>query len=226
VRCVQGCIACASTYEPTAELCDAFDNDCTGVDDDGYPPEMGDPPPPLAARLTDVSYPALLEADSRGLAWASFRNEGTERWRQGTIWLEVAREGSIEVSELYDESSWPAWGVAAVLEGDVQPGELGHFRWTLHAPAGRGEVTEQFRLVAADGSVVPCPEPRVEVALTVTAGLEDDPAGSYPTLDAAGGCNLTTPGARPVRAALVLLGGLIASWLWLGRGRRGRRPKR
>jgi hypothetical protein len=115
-RCVEGCSACVSDYTPTAEVCDAFDNDCTGVIDDNDPTEMGETPPAYAARLVDASYPAQLEEGDEGEAWASFRNEGSATWKAGAIWLRSLAAQEMEASALYHDESWPAWDVAAVLK--------------------------------------------------------------------------------------------------------------
>ena len=80
VRCVEGCTSCVRIHEPVPELCDTVDNDCSGEEDDGMPQDMGDPPPPYAARQVDVSFPTSLRPGGTAFVWAQFVNVGTETW--------------------------------------------------------------------------------------------------------------------------------------------------
>jgi hypothetical protein len=167
IRCVRGCLGCASTYTPVPELCDGLDNDCSGVVDDGDPLELGVPPPAFAARVLDLSVPSYLDPGERADAWAGFTNVGLQPWPRGELLLVASRAMEHQGSELYDEQSWPAWDVAAVLDRDVVPGETGYVRWSVRAPLERGEAVEQFRLGGPDGTPVRCPEAAIDVVVHV-----------------------------------------------------------
>ena len=179
VRCVEGCLECVRAYEPVAELCDDVDNDCNCEVDDGGPTVMGDPPPRFAAQLKDFSYPRSLTAGEAGGAWAEFVNMGTETWKEGEVWLgsETAWEG--EVSRLHDEEAWPSWDVAALLAGDVRPGEPGYLAFTVKAPDEAGEdIAESFRLIDHEGDKMSCPGPGLELEVRIKVNAADDGPGS------------------------------------------------
>jgi len=216
------CLTCAPTYTPEPELCDDFDNDCSGVVDDGDPLEVGDPPPQFAARLLDVSVPSHLDLGERGAAWAGFKNEGLASWHAGELMLWASLAMEHHGSELYDADSWPAWDVASVLDRDVAPGDTGYFSWRVQAPLERGEAAEQFRLSAPDGSPVRCPVAAVDVVVHVGGDETAAAPETAPALD--DGCSCRTAGARER--------GRDSATGWLGLGlaalavRRRRRPRR
>lgn len=178
VRCVDGCKACVRTYDPIPELCDEVDNDCSGEVDDGHPAEMGNPPPAFAATLVDSSAPAALRYGELGTAWAAFRNDGSSRWRRGEVWL-GASYGEESGSLLYDTESWAAYDVAAVLDSEVEPGEVGVFAWSVRAPEEGASCAQTFRLMDPSGAWLRCPSPEVEVRVRLS-GHADDP-GESPT---------------------------------------------
>jgi hypothetical protein len=176
VRCIDGCLACVSAYEPTAELCDVLDNDCNCTVNDGSPTQMGDVPPPYAARLADSAFPGVLAAGETGRAWVEFVNVGTETWKEGEIWLgaQAALDGS--GSDLFVEASWPSWDVAAVLAQDVPPGGVGRFEYAMKAPeTNDGRARESFILIDAAGDLMACPDVDVEVDIAVEReeGVQD-----------------------------------------------------
>lgn len=221
VRCVQGCLACSSTYTPTAELCDGIDNDCSGEVDDGQPSTMGERPPEYAARLLDLSYPQQLEPGETAQAWVAFTNEGSRAWRRREVWLTASRSYEPAASELYDRDSWPAWDTAAVLDRDVAPGDAGTFRFTIRAPEERGiEVAERFVLFLPEGGLLRCPAPAADLVLRVGGRLDedgDDPDDPAAAIDATGGCSCQLPRPRS-GASLAVVAALIG--LRVGRRRR------
>ncbi|MBI4699996.1 MAG: hypothetical protein HY744_02330 [Deltaproteobacteria bacterium] len=229
IRCLQGCLSCASDYEPAAEQCDAVDNDCSGEVDDGEPAVMGSPQPLFAARLADASYPALLAAGAVGEIWALFTNAGSETWRRGEIWLAAMSARDLKTSRLYDPESWPAWDVAAVLDRDVAPGETASFVWRVRAPARGGEnVRERFRLTDPDGAPLRCPAPEVVLDVRIGAGSAEAPAGSPLPGGPAGGCGCRVGPHGALRGLWLLVALALAaarhkgrtagirgaSWLW------------
>ncbi|MBW2522834.1 MAG: peptidoglycan DD-metalloendopeptidase family protein [Deltaproteobacteria bacterium] len=227
MRCVDGCLQCASTYQPAPELCDDFDNDCSGAADDGFPAHMGGDPPAMAARLVDLSFPSRLGVGERGLAWAVFLNEGSMAWPERSMWLESTTARSGERSDLWNPT-WPAWDVAAVVADRVEPGERATLRWTVRAPEERGRLSEQFRLTTDDRLDIMCPEPRVELSLRV--GLlpsgETGEASSKPRLLASrGGCRFTPPSSGHPRG-MPLIAVLGASGIVLRRRKRQSRSSR
>lgn len=184
VRCVQGCTSCARDYAPVAELCDSVDNDCNGDVDDGDPSDMGTPRPDFAARLTDVSQPQTLAAGETGEAWAVFVNEGVATWPAGELWLASMSSEHDGGSALYDEETWPAYDVAAVLENDVPPGESGFFSWTVRV---RDSIpaTDSFRLADPSGASIRCPAPQVDISIRTSLRSADRPGASPGSADAA-----------------------------------------
>jgi hypothetical protein len=198
-RCVEGCLDCVRIYEPSAEICDDVDNDCSGETDDGLPREMGDPPPDHAALLVDVSFSHALAPGEISQAWASFENVGTRPWPAGDVWLGAATASEEGTSAFFVEGVWPAWDVAAVLEGDIDPGEIGLFEFEIRIPddAG-GEIVEDFQLMGPDGDFMRCPEPLITLSVAVIGGGPDgrtdggtDGGDGTGSLTTGGGCSCT-----------------------------------
>ncbi|HQP37176.1 MAG TPA: MYXO-CTERM sorting domain-containing protein [Polyangiaceae bacterium] len=202
-RCVQGCVKCVRTYEPTAESCDDVDNDCSGTVDDGHPLKMGDPPPKYAAELSDQSYPLNLAPDGAGIAWASFVNRGTSAWKRGEVWLTTQSALQGELSPFYDEETWDAWNVAAVLTNNVLPGETANFQWRVHMPGdATGTVGDTFVLSVPPDSPLRCPVP--DVVMSVRAGGPEHLEGlaeEPPVAGSSGGCSVGDANTSPRAAA-------------------------
>jgi hypothetical protein len=200
VRCIAGCRACRRTYEPQPETCDDVDNDCSGEVDEGEPSEMGDPLPQMAARLIDVGHPASLAAGSEGQGWAIFRNEGSRSWEPGELWLEATTTWENEPSRLRDPESWPAYGVAAVLDRSVAPGEAVSMALPLKvANDEEGPVRETFHLVDQGGWVLRCPAVHFDVSLTVRRAAESaepsdaGPSDRHEDVGSDAGCSMPGP---------------------------------
>jgi MYXO-CTERM domain-containing protein len=143
---------------------------------------MGDPLPQMAARLLDVGYPASLAAGSEGEGWAIFRNEGRRSWEPGELWLEATTTWENEPSRLRDPESWPAYGVAAVLDRSVAPGEAVSMALPLKvANDEEGHVRERFHLVDQGGWVLRCPAVHFDVTVTVRRAAESaEPSDAGP----------------------------------------------
>ena len=205
-RCRQGCLSCIRLVDPVAESCDAVDNDCDGKTDDGNPKVLGNPPPPWAAQLADVSYPRSLRAGETATIWASFRNVGGTDWKRGQLWL--ASEGSTQgmPSPLYAAGIWPAWNIAAVLDEDVPAGSSAFFEFEVSGPSDTATASDQFRLMTTDGTLVACPEPSFSVELAVVPATEPKPA-TPASIESACSCaqGPRQSGSLPALAALAVL---------------------
>ena len=215
VRCVNGCIGCASVWQPQPETCDGRDEDCSGTVDDGFPQTMGDPPPALGAQLVDSSYAQLLGTGEAGQAWAVFRNVGQQSWPRGKMWLAATATWDGKPSQLHDAASWAAYDVATVLTEDVAPGELATVVWQIRPAQGsEGTIEEIFQLVSASGEVVRCPSPEVTLRVLVRTAEPQGLGGAdgVGETDEAGGCGCRMGGTRPSRRggwALVVSVGLV-----------------
>ncbi len=221
MRCVGGCLDCVRAYQPTAELCDGIDNDCSGAIDDGSPQTMGATPPSYAARLVDFTYPSALQPGRDASAWAEFENVGAEAWQRGQVWLGSVTASSGDPSAFYDEADWPAWDVVAVLEEDVPPGETGHFGFKIRTPQqGADWIVEEFQITDPDGEMMACPSPTLPLEVLVggpPAGADDragEATGDDTLAPLEGGCCLLA-GDRSASAPGAPLSLIVLLLAWL-----------
>jgi hypothetical protein len=156
IHCVDGCLACTQTVFPSEELCDGLDNDCDGpVDNDAT--KMGAVPPPLAAKLEDLSAPLALAPGEAAQTWALFRNVGTAPWPAASTWLQAAgADGG--PSPLLVPEGWAAHDVAVAAAEPVAPGEAALFAFPVHMPSDGQAGTTSFEL-AVEGVALACPSP-------------------------------------------------------------------
>ena len=180
VRCVEGMLSCAPAQEITDEICDNLDNDCNGLVDDGAPTTLSDPKPDFAATVLDLSYPQGLAVNRSGKVWADIRNDGSKTWSANLVWLAALGAGEGQVSALHDPDSWAAYDVAAVLDHEVEPGEIGRFSFAIKASGQAGStVNETFLLGGSDGVLMRCPSPGFAIKLLQLAPVSDGPSGEH-----------------------------------------------
>jgi hypothetical protein len=198
MRCIEGCLECVPLTEPVAEICDGSDNDCNGQIDNGFPTELGDPPPPYAATLVDYSTPQSMNPDTTTPVWLEFRNDGNETWPAGELWLKAITMDENTPSRLHDPDSWAAWDTAAVSSAAIAPGETTRFAFSIRAPhEGLSIVSTTFRVYGPDDRPLRCPAPELHVQVHVI-GLADPDGGTADSTPGAtldnnltGGCNCT-----------------------------------
>ncbi|MBU1243989.1 M23 family metallopeptidase [Myxococcota bacterium] len=191
-RCADGCLACVRIYEPRPERCDLIDDDCTGVADDGYPQEMGDPPPPWSARLIDTGVPQATSPGERFTGWVAFENTGTETWTAGSLWLEIPRD-HLEGSMDWLDDSWYAFSIPSLLLTDVPPGSRGLFEFTFHTPDNpAGSLDTRLQLVSGTAGWLRCPSPNVDFSVLVLPASQPLPEGPRTSTVADDGCACRT----------------------------------
>ena len=186
-------------FPGAAELCDGLDNDCDDEIDDGAPTTLADPLPAFAAVLVDHSLPATLAPGQRAEIWVVVENVGTQTWARRSAWLRAAQ--SETVSPLYDEATWPAYDVLAVLDAEVAPGETGAFQATVQATTEPVDLTETFTLLV-DGEALRCPMQDITLSLDSRAAA-DLPAPAEQTPPSAG-CTHTPGRFLPLLLPLLL----------------------
>lgn len=201
-RCLAGNLTCVQGYTPKTEVCDGVDNDCNGATDEGDDLPVGTPVPAYAARWLDAAFPRALEPGEVGEAWVAFRNEGTQAWREGEVYLRPDAVMSGQPSRFMPPTGWPAVDAAARLPFPVAPGELATFRFPVVSPTTQ-EGAERFTLVSPDGEAMQCPRPTAELGV-VTLGPAETGEGAENTRARGTGC----AGA----GAVGLLPVLTAAW--------------
>jgi hypothetical protein len=170
LRCVEGCIACVQTVFPQPEVCDAHDNDCDGPTDEDAT-EMGDPPPPFAARLEDLSVPEALSPGEGARIWAVFRNVGTDPWPARDAWLGATVGEADAASPWRDPERWAAFDAPVSLTEEVPPGETATLLFPVRTPSLPEAGPTRFELVV-NGAPVLCPLPGFDFAPLMLAAAQ------------------------------------------------------
>lgn len=94
-----------------------------------------------------------IEMEDHKTVELAFKNVGTETWRRegGSYVSLYATSGTKERQSTFKDERWPAATQAGKLvEVEVKPGQVGHFKFDLRAPRAPGAYREEFTLAAED----------------------------------------------------------------------------
>ncbi len=124
--------------------------------------------PPADAVMADAvnGWGALL-VDKGGIEWQmdpgghtivtlGFKNTGSKTWvREGTSHVSLYT-GKGDRQSVFKDSSWlNNLKTTSLVEAQVKPNEIGHFKLQLRAPVTPGTYQESFQLAAEDTSWIP-----------------------------------------------------------------------
>lgn len=106
-----------------------------------------------AQYVSGVASAWQIELDQNVMPELAFKNTGTETWRRDTgafvslYAVESGTSGSKERVSSFQDSSWSGSRAARMVESEVAPGGIGHFRLELRAKTP-GDYREEFILAA------------------------------------------------------------------------------
>jgi hypothetical protein len=194
---------------------------------------------PLASASFEMTPGQILSGS------IDLRNTGTETWRPGQTFLGTTQPR--DRASVLAGPGWPNDHRAASVAGDVPPGMVGSFVFTVRAPGTPGEYRQFFSLVedgvtwfGDDGGP---PDDQLQIRVTVVPGAQASDAGSEtmpldagdvpPDPDAstdrslsAAGCGCRAAGGRAAfggpGVTLVALALLVARRARASRGSRAR----
>ena len=190
---------------------------------------------PLASASFEMTPGQILSGS------IDLRNTGTETWRPGQTFLGTTQPR--DRASVLAGPGWPNDHRAASVPGDVPPGMVGSFVFTVRAPGTPGEYRQFFSLVedgvtwfGDDGGP---PDDQLQIRVTVVPGAQASDAGSEtmpldagdvpPDPDAstdrslsAAGCGCRAAGGRAAFGGLgVTLGALALIFARRARASRG-----
>lgn len=131
----------------------------------------------LQGEVTDIVWPEQLAAFSRKEVMVKIKNTGREVWRQSEVGLKVKPANGTARSELYDSRDWLNRETAAtLLTKRVRPGEVGLFKFMVHAPAKPKEIKNAISLYKGKITLRLNKQKELVYATTVTPAPPKPPA--------------------------------------------------
>ncbi len=107
--------------------------------------------PAYQAVEVDRSHGVIeMNTDGNVTVWVDFMNTGTTTWyNTGDHFVAMNLTNPTDRESAFYHPYWPAsYRPAKLLQSIVRPGEIGRFRFALHAPNTKGLYREHFHLVA------------------------------------------------------------------------------
>ena len=95
-----------------------------------------------------------INVDQNIFVAAALKNVGTEIWKKdGGPYVSVyAVEGNKERNSAFRDNSWTGSQAARMIENEVKPGQIGHFKIELRGPRAPGSYREEMMLAAEDAA--------------------------------------------------------------------------
>lgn len=175
---------------------------------------------PAGAAEVERDVPESLAPGASARVELAFENTGTETWTPSATALLTSP--SSRVSNFYDEASWESGDRPGAVEGEIAPGEVGRFSFSLRAPEDAEAPTahtESFR-IAHDGERA---GPVIRLEVEIVEGPGDGSGGdgeAGASAAVSGGCHVGATGAAPgALAALGFVLGLLAIRIRPGKAR-------
>lgn len=106
-----------------------------------------------AQYVSGVASSWQIELDQNVMAEIAYKNTGTETWKRdegayvSLYAVEGGTNGSVERASQFQDLTWSGSRAAKMVEKEVKPGQIGHFKVELRAKTP-GDYREEFMLAA------------------------------------------------------------------------------